>query len=155
MTTPRSRVISAFPATGKSYVAAHRPGVFDSDSSTFSRGPEWPGNYIAHILVAAESGALVLVSTHAEVRQALEAEGIPFTLVYPERTLRDEYAARMEWRGSPDWLIRKVTEELWDDALADCAAQRGCEHVVLGSGEYLATILSPSLRSAAGQETGE
>jgi hypothetical protein len=141
------RVVAAFPATGKSFVAATRPNVVDSDSSAFSRGSEWPGDYIEHIRSAAAGGALVLVSTHAEVRAALEAEGIPFMLVYPDAGLRDEYRARMERRGSPAGLIHKVIDDLWDDALADCAAQSGCEHIVLRSGEYLSDVLPPSAPS--------
>lgn len=154
-------VVAAFPATGKSYFADHATGVVDSDSSSFSwkwitfdvreRHPEWPGNYMAHVSEKLASGALVLVSTHAEVRSALVDSGIPFTLVYPDVVLREEYRERMQRRGSPKPLIRKVIDELWVPALAECMAQRGCEHVVLGPGEYLSDAL---VEAAASNQTG-
>lgn len=148
----RTRVIAAFPATGKSYVARTVPGWADSDSSRFSwkyrhpdvreRHPDWPGNYITHLRELLKSDLRVLVSTHAEVRDALVAAGIPFTLVYPRADLREEYRARMQQRGSPPALIAKVVDELWPDALEECARQTGCEHVVLGPGEYLREALA-------------
>lgn len=132
------RVISAFPATGKSHMASIVPGVADSDSSLFSRGPGWPDNYIDHLEeLGRASLSLLLVSTHSEVRQALIDHSIEFTLVYPAEGLRDEYRERMEQRGSPLALVTKVIDELWSPALAECRAQRGCRHVELGPGEYL------------------
>lgn len=145
-----SRVIAAFPATGKSYMASRTPSVADSDSSQFSwmhpgsreRHPDWPHNYVEHLGHLLCSGLrLVLVSTHAEVRTALVEHGIDFTLVYPAASLRDEYRVRMERRDSPPALIAKVIDELWDSALAECRAQDGCEHIELGRGEYLSDVL--------------
>lgn len=154
-TVPDSpRLVSAFPATGKSYIAQGTPGVIDSDSSAFSwvyphpevrdRHPDWPHNYVAHIreLLRATSVRLVLVSTHAEVRRALAAEDIPFTLVIPAVGLREEYRQRMLERGSPEPLVRKVIDELWDQALAECLVQEGCRRIVLGRGEYLADAVA-------------
>lgn len=148
-----ARVIAAFPATGKTYMAATVPGVADSDSSRFSwkyshpdvreRHPDWPGNYIAHLRELLRSSLrYVLVSTHAEVRDALVANGIDFTLVYPADDCREEYRERMRRRGSPEALIRRVIDELWSQAIAECEQQRGCLHVMLARGEYLAEALS-------------
>lgn len=144
----RGRVIAAFPATGKSYLAADDDGYVDSDSSSFSgsepgiRHPEWPGNYVEHVRGQLVEGKVVLVSTHAEVRRALVDAGIPFKLAYPTPDQREEYRRRMIGRGSPDGLIRKVIDELWDDALVECFRQEGCEHLVLRPGEYLGEALA-------------
>jgi len=55
----RTRIISAFPGTGKSYYHnKHKETTLDSDSSNFSlvvengekkRNPDFPENYIKHI----------------------------------------------------------------------------------------------------------
>lgn len=146
------RIVAAFPGTGKSVLAATVPGVVDSDSSGFSwiyrspdvreRHPDWPSNYVSHICELCQSSLrLVLVSTHREVRDALVEHEIPFTLVYPDGALREEYRARMARRGSPAALIAKVIDELWESALAECRAQHGCDHLVLGVGEYLLDAL--------------
>lgn len=149
--TQTGSVVAAFPATGKSYYAATRTDALDSDSSRFSwrwlgpdtreRHPDWPANYMAHIREALKGLSTVLVSTHAEVREALAAEGIPFTLVYPSPAQRRDYRDRMERRGSPEPLVRKVIDELWDEALISCAGQAGCVHVVLRPGEHLADVM--------------
>lgn len=141
-------IVSAFPATGKTTVATSDRRFVDSDSSKFGwsepgvRNPEWPSNYIAHIDLARMDGHRVLVSSHGEVRAALADAGVPFALVYPDVSLREEYRARMIMRGSPLPLVKKVIEELWEPALAECAAQEGCEHIVLGRGQFLADVLA-------------
>jgi hypothetical protein len=148
------RVIAAFPATGKTFYAEHTPGVIDSDSSRFSwsepgvRHPDWPENYVRHIAKVRDSGATVLVSTHAEVRDALAVSAVPFTLVYPDPWQREDYRKRMEQRGSPPALIAKVIDELWDDAIDSCAVQMGCEHIQLRRGQYLSDVLSRATASA-------
>lgn len=147
------QVVSAFPATGKTHLATTRPGVFDSDSSRWSwrrpgvRHSEWPQNYMAHIAELRQSSArLILVSSHAEVRNALVQAGVPFALAYPAEGLREEYRERMERRGSPAALIRKVIEELWTPALAACRGQQGCDHIMLGPAMYLSDAVEPDLR---------
>lgn len=148
-------VIAAFPATGKSRYAANAVDVVDSDSSAFSWGadgerhPDWPANYMAHIWQQLGAGKTVLVSTHAEVRNALFRAHVPYTLVYPMPALRDEYRARMARRGSPASLIDKVIDELWDDALQQCARTGACVHVVLRAGEYLSDVLVPQADNGA------
>lgn len=140
MNTKPLQIIAAFPGTGKSYYASRTSGVADSDSSTFSRGPEWPANYIAHIRELLAEGATVLVSTHVEVRQALEEAGLFFTLVYPEFNCRIEYVDRMRRRGSPAALVEVVITN-WNRWLTDCRDQRGCDHIILGPGEYLTDVI--------------
>lgn len=146
----QGRVVAAFPATGKSHYADLHDVALDSDSSLYSwtpgqdrkvRHPDWPTNYMEHIKASVAAGITVLVSSHAEVRQALAAEGIPFTLVYPAGRLLDEYIDRMVQRGSPDALIRVIAEN-WGWWLADCMEQEGCDHVVLGPGQYLSDVIA-------------
>ncbi|MCH7928756.1 MAG: hypothetical protein IID03_12385, partial [Candidatus Dadabacteria bacterium] len=91
-------VISAFPATGKSYFK-NRVGknVLDSDSSKFSwlkkgvRHPDFPDNYIQHIKDNLGKVDIILVSSHKIVREALVKNGIQFVLMYPNRKLKYEY----------------------------------------------------------------
>lgn len=146
-------IYAGFPAIGKTHFATSVPDAVDADSSTFSwiwRGPEarerhpdWPQNYIDHIrsLDTDDGPRYVLVSSHREVRDALVAAEMWFTLVYPRRELREEYRLRMRLRESPEGLITKVIDELWDGALDECAAQDGCDHIILGSGRYLGDAL--------------
>ena len=77
----RTRIISAFPGTGKSvYHEKHPLTTLDSDSSNFSwievdgvklRNPQFPENYIEHIKKNIGIYDFIFVSSHSVVREAL------------------------------------------------------------------------------------
>ena len=128
--------VCGFPGVGKSYVAnLHRWP--DSDSSAFSKGEEWPANYIAHLRGLRGP---VMVSTHAEVRDALYEAGIPYTLCYPDRIIKAEYLERYRKRGSPEAFC-VLLDENWDSWIIaleqDTRAQK---HVILKAGQYVSDI---------------
>ena len=89
----RTRIIAAFPGTGKTiYHQKHPDTTLDSDSSSFSwiekdgekvRNPDFPNNYIAHIKENIGKYEFIFVSTHREVREALLDNCVFFYLVYP------------------------------------------------------------------------
>ena len=76
-----TRIISAFPGTGKTYFHTHKGplATADSDSSHFSwiskgvRHPEFPANYIEHINDLMGKVDYIFVSSHQDVRNALTA----------------------------------------------------------------------------------
>ncbi len=118
--------------------------VSDSDSSKFSwlsegvRNPEFPINYIQHIRGIRSN--VILVSSHEVVRDALSNNGIYYTLVYPHRSLLNEYTERFKSRGSPDSFIKLVRSnwDSWMDFLDSSGVTR--KHVLL-SGQYISDIL--------------
>ena len=117
----KTKIISAFPACGKTYAfeKLNENGyrILDSDSSKFSwmdvvdeayemknrgkknykeryikvRNPEFPSNYIQHIKENIGKADYIFVSSHKEVRDALIENGIYFTLVYPDRSMKAEW----------------------------------------------------------------
>lgn len=158
--------VSAFPGTGKSSIYGNAPKnglyplrkegnavfrmpmgklipVYDSDSSTFDKS-EFPRNYIQHmkdiIHRHCDIGFVALVSSHKEVRLAMQAAGIPYTLVYPDRSLKDEYIARYKKRGSPDAFI-ELMENKWDDFIDSCESDGSIEKIILSEGQYLSDVL--------------
>lgn len=106
----KTKIISAFPACGKTYAfkKLNEKGykILDSDSSRFSwcydydptisdqieeyRNPEFPKKYIKHIKENIGKVDYIFVSSHKEVRDALIENGIYFTLVYPDRSMKAE-----------------------------------------------------------------
>jgi len=141
-------IISAFPCTGKTrFWQGHGRAdmLFDSDSSSFSwlepgkRNPDFPKNYIDHIKKWSKTGAIVLVSSHEEVRKGLLEEGLEFLLVYPKIDLKGEYLTRARQRGSPQAFI-DLLDSKWCEFIKSCSDQRGCSHYVLSEGEYLSNI---------------
>lgn len=137
VTTPR--VMSGFPGVGKSTFVREHPEYRDSDSSTFDKS-KFPANYIEHIRATLEQGKSILVSSHDVVRQALLENGIPYTLVYPDISLKQEYMERYAKRGSPQPFL-DLMEKNWDTFITQCDAQEGCGRVVLQSGQFISDVL--------------
>ena len=142
-----TRVISAFPGTGKSYFHQNSNlDILDSDSSEYSwiskgvRNPDFPDNYMAHIKGKIGSADIILVSSHEVVREALVNEGIEFTLVFPERSLKREYIERFRQRGSPETFI-DILSKNWDSWITQLQEQSGCTQVQLQQGKYLSDWL--------------
>jgi hypothetical protein len=138
------KVISGFPGVGKTYFKEHYPGsVADSDSSLFSwvspgiRNLDFPQNYMNHIVTNIND--IVLVSSHKVVRDALVLNGIYFTLVYPERDLKQEYLERFRVRGSNEDFIT-LLDTMWDEWIDQLNMQWYCHKIVLQAGETLFSI---------------
>ena len=114
-------LIAAFPGTGKSHYCSNGnysqyiPEGFccDSDSSQFDKS-QFPENYIEHIKKRIEQNyARIFISSHKEVRDALVANNLSFTLVYPDKSLKQEYLERYKKRGSHPKFVELI-ENNWD-----------------------------------------
>lgn len=108
-------IVSAFPACGKSWVFENQDKlslkVADSDSSKFSwvldeeglstgaRNQDFPTNYIEHIKSLVGEVDYILVSSHQEVRDALNEAQLPYVLVMPHRNLMHEWIGRCWLKG--------------------------------------------------------
>lgn len=129
-----TKVISAFPACGKSYSYKNRQnlfqGILDSDSSEFSwvkdengnntkeRNPNFPNNYIQHIKDNIGKVEIIFVSSHDVVRKALKDNNIAYTLVYPDKSLKQEWIRRFNERGNDEKFIDFISKN-WDNFIDD------------------------------------
>ena len=157
----QATVIAGFPGIGKSYFTDHNVAkssslrvynFLDLDSNPFSHthgipNPSFPLNYIAHIRndLLQIPDLVILVGVHDVVRDQMVANGINFTLVYPEQGLKGEYMKRWIERGSPGGLVRKL-DSMWDVFTGSCANQNACRHVILQEGVFLADVMEGILR---------
>lgn len=167
-----TKIISGFPGVGKSECTRGNPDFLDSDSSKFSwlyddagelvkvegksvRNPDFPKNYIEHIQEQIGKVPVIFVSTHKDVRDALVANNIPFTLVYPASELSADYLQRYEDRGSPQAFVDLMRSN-WDKFIGELDAQQGCAKIVLQAGQFLSDVLGQavgiSTKSAAVRE---
>lgn len=148
----KTAVISAFPACGKTYASQHFQGrysILDSDSSEFrwikdengqntkTRNPDFPSNYIRHILDNIGKVDIIFVSSHLVVRKALESVGIEYCTVYPKENMKSEWVGRMWLRGSNESAIRFVAENFDSFVTSVVDEPHGDCIVRLGAGEYL------------------
>lgn len=158
-----TKIYSIFPACGKTWLYEHQEDydlkILDSDSSEFSwtytnidengntirgvrkvRNPDFPSNYIKHIKENIGKYDCIFVSSHKPVREALDAEGVDFTIVYPEQSCKAEWVGRCYIRemNGEDGCSTAVMYDNFDNWVLECFAT-GINHneVVLGSREYL------------------
>lgn len=155
----KTKVVVAFPATGKSYACENNPACIDSDSSKFhwkmvieeghparKVNQDFPKNYIMHIQEQLNNQYIdkIFVSSHKQVVEALEAAHIDFTIVYPDHSLLEEYIGRCILRqinGTQLFPVDKLIQN-WEVWIADCVIA-GMNHpsVVLNHGEHLSDYL--------------
>jgi len=161
----RTRIISAFPGTGKTEFFSNNEDVLDSDSTNFSwlrdgdtktRNPDFPNNYIAHIKENIGKCKFILVSSHREVREALLDNCLFFYLIYPRDTQENkiEYLDRYKRRGSPESFL-KLLDENWEDWIKECEfCDCGCSNVQMMH-PYLENEISHIVCSENGDEIVE
>lgn len=138
----KSKLYSAFPGCGKTtYFNTTKKNVLDSDSSTFDKRG-FPKNYLNHIEtnVVDSSVDTILISSHKDVRDGLVKRKLFFNLVYPDRSLKEEYIERYEKRGNNEGFI-KLLKENWDNWMDEMEEQEDCNKIVLKSGEFLSDVI--------------
>lgn len=145
-----TKIISAFPGTGKSfYHNNNKETTLDSDSSNFSwiylndhkiRNPEFPNNYINHIKENIGKVDYIFVSSHKEVRQALKESSLFFYLVYPNINDKQIYIQRYINRNSPKPFIDLI-ENNWENWINECINETNCANLQLESNQTISDIL--------------
>jgi hypothetical protein len=105
-----------------------------------ARNPDFPNNYINHIKDNIGKYDCIFVSSHASVREALDAEGIDFTIVYPESNCKAEWVGRcfIRDKNGESGCGAEAMYNNWDQWNTDCF-MAGVNHkeIVLSSNEYL------------------
>lgn len=145
----KAMIISGFPGIGKTifHREMFRTGdlrVSDSDSSRFSKSPNFPNNYIEHIKRSALVNDVVLVSSHKVVRDALNEHNIPFISVTPSIDCKEEYLQRYKDRGSPQEFV-DLLDTNWTNWIEDIN-QTSTTRVELPKGTYLSDSLKDIMR---------
>ena len=132
-------LLSAFPGTGKSYLFENsKLSVLDSDSSKFDKS-KFPENYIEHIKENIGKVDIICISSHLEVRKALEESNMFFHLIYPDIRSKSEYIERYKERGSNQKFISLVSAN-WSNWLTELHNQKNCKQVVLSSGQFISDL---------------
>ena len=148
-----TKIISGFPAVGKSFIFKNSNKlVLDSDSSEFSwlkdsdgnntkvRNSEFPKNYIKHIKNNIGKVDIIMVSSHDVVREALKDNKIPYTIVYPNISLKDEYIERFIKRGNKTGFIDFISA-YWDSFINEISNETYPTKIILEKGQYLSDVI--------------
>ena len=110
-------IICGFPGTGKSMMAKFSQWV-DLESTPFNK------NWLLYAEVAkhmSDNGYTVMVSTHAEMLEALEQIEARYTVVIPPIRDKDIYLHRYDMRGNTYDFIRLLDEnwQRWISAIVE------------------------------------
>jgi gluconate kinase len=144
---PLAKVISGFPGVGKSHLFNIEQDliILDSDSSNFSwlsngeRNPDFPNNYITHIKENLSKATVILVSSHKIVRDTLREHNIEYTIVYPNKELKNEYIERYKNRGNSEGFIQMITDN-WEKFIDEIENDDYPAKIRLESGQYLKDV---------------
>lgn len=146
----KTRIISAFPACGKSYIFENMKFIdcVDSDSSKFSwvldengnstgvRNPEFPDNYKQHIVSLIGKVDYIFVSSHKEVRDMLNEADLCWVSVMPSSELKNEWVGRCFTRGNTEGFC-KLIQNNWESWVCNNKNEGAVGWVTLKSNEYL------------------
>ena len=153
-------VVSAYPASGKTYLCKNYKGVnlygddlviLDSDSSKFSwiykdgiktdkRNPSFIEDYMNHIKENIGKADIIFVSSHKEVRQALRDNNVKYFMVYPMLDMKDEIIKRMKERGNDKKFIefqKEHFEEFIEEIINEYDGRNGFPFALTKGRPYL------------------
>lgn len=89
-------IYCGYPCIGKS--SYKEQNFIDLESSNFGKEPGWLIHYIQVALSLQEQGYNVFLSTHKAVRDYLSFNGIPFVVIYPSLSLKEEWIDKLKKR---------------------------------------------------------
>lgn len=134
-------LISAFPGMGKTYaykLFENDIKVLDLDSSQFDKY-NFPGNYVRTIMENISSYDLIFISSHKEVRDMLDIEGIHFDLFYPDKERKNEFIENYVIRHSKAEFIKNIDANwnTWIDEIENENNEHCHLHCLKHKGEFV------------------
>lgn len=147
----KTKIIAAFPGTGKSYFIASLGQVIkaiDLDTNDYTQGYDkngkvvnqgFPENYLRSIKGAIGQTSILFIGCQPEVLNLLREEGVSALLVYPNRRLKEEYMSRFRERGDSQGF-RNLMYDNWDQFL-DYLEVQDSERLILESGQYVSDVI--------------
>lgn len=153
-----NKIISAFPGIGKTTLVQTNKNYIDLESSDYkwididknlsieerkgtakTINTDFPSNYIKKINELTDMGFNVLISSHKEVRDALQAQGIEYTIVLPSLDMKEEMINRYINRGNRENFVNLLKTN-YEKFVEDLSVDPN-EKIVLKRGQYLSDVV--------------
>lgn len=129
----KTHVISAFAGSGKSFLANSSEDLkfLDLDSSNYPKD-DFPNNYLLDIIKYMKTCEYdyILISTHKEIRDALEASRIKYALVFPHAEQRMRFDDIYSKRGNKEEFIDFMYKNFHSFVLDLFNDSYGFQHVI-------------------------
>lgn len=153
-----NKIISVFPGIGKTTLVQINKNYIDLESSDYkwididktlpieerkgtakTINPDFPNNYIKKINELTSMGFNVLISSHKEVREALQAQGIEYTIILPSLDMKEEMISRYLSRGNQESFVNLLKTN-YEKFVGDLSIDPN-EKIILKSGQYLSDLV--------------
>lgn len=153
-----NKIISAFPGIGKTTLVQTNKNYIDLESSDYkwldidkvlsieerkgtakTINSDFPENYIKKIIELTDMGFNVLISSHKEVRKALQAQGIEYTIILPSLDMKEEMINRYLSRGNQESFVNLLKTN-YEKFVEDLSMDPN-EKIILKSGQYLSDLI--------------
>lgn len=125
-----------------------------ADTNIKVRDPQFPENYIQYIKNNLGKVDVIFVSSHLEVRKALQDAGIEYVTVYPDPDLIEEWVGRMYLRNSSESFI-KFQIDHWEEFTKGIEKEPHGKCVYrLQARQYLANVLEDIVAKYRNNKSG-
>jgi hypothetical protein len=102
--------------------------------------PEWPFNYVDALEKIKDGHKFILIPSDTAVLYLLKERGMPFLLVTPLRSAKEEYRRRFIERGNSNEFI-EIFIEHWDSFMDSLERVCPCVRIALDIDEYLTDFM--------------
>ncbi len=142
-----TKIICVFPGCGKTYLANNENNKIildlDKDQKTFLKR-DFPNYYIEYVKDNIGKVDIILVSSHKEIRETLTNENINFSLVYPNRFLKNDFIKRYSERGSTQLFVN-IMDKNWDIWIDQMIEQKCHKKIELQKNHYLSDLINRNI----------
>lgn len=129
-------IICGFAGIGKSYIAKHKEGVIDLESTPFKKNWDLYTDVAIHM---AKNGYTPMLSCHKELRDILKEKGADYVVVIPKKEHKQNYIQRYKERGNDENFINlfeqnfeKFIEEIYNTEKPESIIELQKEYETLG-----------------------
>lgn len=92
------------------------------------------------------SDQIIVIPSEARILECLSSDNIPYLLVYPKESAKEEYRQRYINRGDSENFIHVFMDE-WDRWMEQLREYEGCERIELEEGQFLSDVVDLTGRS--------
>jgi len=134
-------IISAFCGTGKTYLCKiSKKKLLELECWKYvDCGCNFPENILEDIKVNYFNKDAILISTNPIVLKKLIGI-VPIVIVYPGKSLKNEYIKRFKERNSSKDFIKMLSKN-WNKWLDEIKQIEGCYHIKLKQSQYISDVL--------------
>ena len=114
------------------------------DNTIMVKTPEYPNNYLQYISEHIGKVDYILTTASDDIKKKLIEMGIRPILVYPDKSLKEEWIGRMFLAGNREPVLKTFAEnwDKWIDAMQKFGKEYDLDEYVLEHNGYLSDVIN-------------